>query len=157
MAKILKDPSRTRNVIKHCSTLHTIHEQGAERVPHWQWSALLIPLGRACFRDFSPWKASCGLISPLCARGENRFPSHTAKLHFLEEAQLHQSLLGRFSCKIWARKSPQRQWNTLSPRSIPLCSLEGQTHPTTTPPNSAFSAALNFFLALWPRQVPEGA
>ena len=107
MAKILKDPSRTRNVIKHCSTLHTIHEQGAERVPHWQWSALLIPLGRACFRDFSPWKASCGLISPLCARGENRFPSHTAKLHFLEEAQLHQSLLGRFSCKIWARKSPQ--------------------------------------------------
>lgn len=107
MAKILKDPSRTRNVIKHCSTLHTIHEQGAERVPHWQWSALLIPLGRACFRDFSPWKASCGLISPLCARGENRFPSHTAKLHFLEEAQLHQSLLGRFSCEIWARKSPQ--------------------------------------------------
>ena len=93
----------------HQTSQHIAHypQTGGRASPHWQRSALLTPLGRACFRDFSPWKASCGLISQLCARGENRFPSHTAKLRFLEEAQLHQSLLGRFSCKIWARKSPQ--------------------------------------------------
>ena len=63
MTKVLKEPSRTRNVIKHRSTLHTVHERDAKQVPHWQWSALLTPLGKACFRDFNPWKASCGLNS----------------------------------------------------------------------------------------------
>ena len=43
----------------------------------------------------------------LGARGENRLPSFPAKLHFLEETQSHQSPLGRFSGKVWARKSPQ--------------------------------------------------